>query len=289
MFKAPMPARETERLNALLDYKVLDTVSEKSFDELVLMASQLCGTPVAMVSLVDEHRQWFKAKHGVTTEETPRDISFCGHAIVNPDSVFVVPDSQKDERFADNPLVLGPPNVRFYAGAPLVSASGFAVGTLCVIDHKPREMTPDQLKFLEILSRQVVAQLEIRKALRTTTENFQELQKLSKTVLEQQGLIRAQEKLSVIGNLASGVSHEINNPLAIISGTVHILRFLIQKNEAPEKIISELGRIDTTVIRLTKIGKALRSISGERAAGFKDAKAIEETFLSMMAEAKKSA
>jgi C4-dicarboxylate-specific signal transduction histidine kinase len=121
------------------------------------------------------------------------------------------------------------------------------------------------------------------------THNFQELQVLSKTVLEQQEVIRSQEKLSVIGNLASGVSHEINNPLAIISGTVHILRFLVQKNAPPENIIAELARIDTTVIRLTKIGKALRSISGERAAGFKDAKSIEETFLSMMADAKKSA
>ncbi len=289
MLKAPTPLVEFERLKALLEYEVLDTVSEQSFDDLVKMASHICGTPIALVSLIDSNRQWFKAKHGLDAPETPRDVSFCGHAIVNPGSIFVVPDSFKDDRFADNPLVVGAPNVRFYAGAPLVNDSGFALGTLCVIDHQPRELSADQLTFLEILSRQVVAQLEIRKALRLAKQNFQELQNLSQTVLEQKDVISSHEKLAVIGHLASGVSHEINNPLAIISGTVHIMRFLLQKNEPSDKIIAELGRIDATVIRLNKIGKALRTISGDRAASFKDAKEIEETFLKMMDEAKKSA
>jgi hypothetical protein len=289
MMKAPIHLNETDRLKALLDYNILDTAPEQSFDELVKMASDICGTPIGLVSLVDEKRQWFKAKHGLPAAETSREISFCGHAVVSADSLFVVPDSFKDERFAENPLVLGPPNVRFYAGAKLVSDSGHAVGTLCVIDHQPRELSRDQRKFLEIISHQVVAQLEIRKALRQTTDNLHELQTLSKKVLEQQEIIQSLEKLSVIGHLASGVSHEINNPLAIISGTVHILRYMLQKNDPPEKIINELARIDATVGRLTKIGKALRAISGEHAAGFKDVKSIEESFYAMMEDAKKSA
>lgn len=288
MIKAPIPQNEIERLKALLEYQVMDTPNEDSFDDLVLMASEICNTPIALVSLLDDKRQWFKSRVGLLASETPRDISFCGHAI-QKDEIFVVKDSHKDERFFDNPLVVGPPDVRFYAGAPLITPSGMAIGTLCVIDHQARELSDEQERYLKILSKQVIAQLEIRKSMKKIQESFLELQNLSKQVIDQQDIIKAQEKLAVIGQLSSGVSHEINNPLAIISGSVLIVRTMLQRGDSPEKILGQLGRIDATVSRLTMIGKALRAISSKKAEGFKDVKTIEETFHKMMDEAKKAA
>src|SRR6266699_2427061 len=130
---APLPASEKKRLKVLWQYQVLDTVPEEVFDDLTELAARICEAPIAMITLVDENRQWFKSKVGVTISETSRDISFCSHAIGQPD-LFIVPDATKDERFAQNPLVISEPKVRFYAGAQLVTPDGHALGTLCVID-----------------------------------------------------------------------------------------------------------------------------------------------------------
>jgi GAF domain-containing protein len=187
------PVNEQGRIAALEKYAILDTEPEQSFDDLALLASFVCKTPIALISLVDEDRQWFKSRVGMEASETARDIAFCSTAILQSD-VFVVSDALMDERFRDNPLVVSDPHIRFYAGAPLINEDGYALGTLCVVDRTPRELKPDQKEALKALSRLVLAQLEFRRNLillkealndRTKEEHERqrELQKLQQTLL----------------------------------------------------------------------------------------------------------
>jgi PAS domain S-box-containing protein len=171
--KAPIPENELARLEALQRYAILDTFPEQEFDDLSRLAAMICGTPIALVSLVDADRQWFKAKVGIDDSETPRDIAFCGHAIMQRD-VMVVPDALADERFRTNPLVTDRPKVRFYAGAPLITQEGHALGTLCVLDHVPRDLTPDQKQALQALGRLVVAQIELRRSVSDQSQAIRE-------------------------------------------------------------------------------------------------------------------
>lgn len=159
-----MSVDEEFRLRTLHSYNVLDTAAEKAFDDLTGLAATLCESPISLVSLVAEDRQWFKSRHGLDVTETPREQAFCAHAILEGERLMVVEDTRCDRRFAANPLVTGEPRIRFYAGAPLVVANGARLGTLCVIDRKPHVLTALQREALDVLRNAVVAQLELHRA-----------------------------------------------------------------------------------------------------------------------------
>lgn len=160
----PIPANESLRLRVLERHSILDTAPEAAFDDLARLASQICGTPMAAITLIDAERQWLKSAVGPLGRDGAREHSFCTHALDHSD-LLIVEDAAADDRFADNPSVLGPPGIRFYAGAPLTVAEGVTFGTLCVIDSRPRQLDPAQLDALRVLRRAVIAQLELRRAL----------------------------------------------------------------------------------------------------------------------------
>ncbi len=193
------PVNEQERLAALKQYNLLDTLPEKDFDEIVSLASMICQTPVSLITLVDENRQWFKSRVGFDQEETHRDLAFCAH-VINDEHVMVVPDATKDLRFFDNPLVTGHPDIRFYAGTPLVNPEGYKVGTLCVIDNKPKTLTDIQLQSLKVLSKQVMKQMEFRKK-----------------VIELERLNDNNHKL------LSLISHDLKSPFASLYGLLELV------------------------------------------------------------------
>ncbi|WP_088889547.1 PAS domain S-box protein [Leptolyngbya ohadii] len=202
--KAPLPDNEADRLNALQQYNILDTIPEAAFDDLTRLAAFICGTPIALVSLIDDCRQWFKSRLGLEAIETPRDFAFCAHAILQPDDVLIVPDTLHDERFATNPLVTGEPYIRFYAGAPLITSDGYSLGTLCVIDRVPRQLNADQIQALQALSRQVISQLELRRHLVQVAQTTAELQQAEQARI--QLLAQAQTARNQIANILESIT-----------------------------------------------------------------------------------
>ncbi|MBY0316197.1 MAG: response regulator [Bdellovibrionales bacterium] len=196
------PNNDHERVNELLQLDILDTPSEEEFEDIVFMASSVTGCPISLISLVDHKRQWFKARIGLNAAETDRDISFCGHAITAPgDGLFEVQDTTADERFADNPLVTGNPNIRFYAGQPLVTSNGYKLGTLCVIDRQSRTLTMSQKKQMEILSKQAIRLIEARHKAK-----HEENEKISQT------------------QFLAAMAHEIRTPLTSITGYTEVIK-----------------------------------------------------------------
>jgi signal transduction histidine kinase len=195
---------EIARLEVLRQYQILDTVCEAAFDDLTLLAAQICKTPVALISLIDECRQWFKSKVGLDAESISREIGFCSHTILQPNELFIVPDTLLNQQFANNPLVTCDPYIRFYAGVPLVTPDGYALGTLCVIDRVPRNLSPEQQNSLRILSRQVMSQFELRR-------NLDKLDVI--TTAERQ---RTED-------LISALSHDIRTPLLATRSTLRAM------------------------------------------------------------------
>jgi PAS domain S-box-containing protein len=228
--KAPLPNNEEARLKALHEYAILDTDPEKAFDDLTRLASQICETPIAVVSLVDSDRQWFKSKVGLDASETSRDVAFCAHTILQPD-LFVVPDAEQDMRFSNNPLVTSGPQIRFYAGAPLLTSENVAVGSLCAIDYVPRNLTPQQQEALEILGRQVVTQLKLRRIIAELEEALRQRQETEAALRASEEQYRSLLDLSseTIAVHTEGKLEYINTAGAKLLGAV-----------TPEKLIGKL-------------------------------------------------
>ncbi|GAB3752209.1 sensor histidine kinase [Spirosoma pomorum] len=236
----PEPSQESRRLQALREYEILDSLPELDYDQITSLAAQLCQAPIALISLVDEERQWFKATQGLAVAETPRQFSFCAHAIRQPSQPFLVPDTRQDERFATNPFVTGEPHIVFYAGIPLVDADGFALGSLCVMDVEPRQLSEGQLTALGSLTNQVVKLLALRKANRALLLSEQRYQTLTAALEEQvetrtqaltaanQALQTANERLvranDTLQEFASVASHDLQEPLRKIQSFGKLLQ-----------------------------------------------------------------
>lgn len=208
MKSAFIPQNEEERLRVLNSYKILDTLPEEDYDAIAKIASSICNSPIALISLVDKDRQWFKSNHGIEAKQTPRELAFCAHSILNPDDLFIVNDATKDERFFDNPLTTESPNVIFYAGAPLNTSEGHAIGTLCVIDNKPNELNETQKDALKLLAKQVVGLLELRK-------NNNELKKANRKVT------KLNEQLN---NFAYRLTHDLKSPISGVNFLLDVLK-----------------------------------------------------------------
>lgn len=247
---AAAPENESERLAELKKYFLLDTPAEEAIDQLVRLAAKLCDTPIALVSLVDQDRQWFKSRIGLEATETPRELAFCAHAILKPEETLIVEDTLKDDRFFDNPLVLNDPNIRFYAGAPLKTISGAALGTLCVIDRVPKKLTALQIETLEVLSRQVMFQLELRHVLKFS---FELLQDLDKSKLDKEVIIEdLQDSNMLLEQYASLAAHDIKEPLRAISCFSTLIANKFSKALGLEGL-SYLNKLTEAAIRIQKM------------------------------------
>ncbi|MBB1343457.1 response regulator [Pseudoalteromonas sp. SG43-7] len=229
MKTAQIPADEESRLKALYEYEILDTKAEQVFDDLTQLASEICETPISLISLVDPQRQWFKSKYGIDVDETEREIAFCSHAILQ-DHIFEIPNALLDERFHDNPLVVNNPNIRFYAGAPLVTPKGNTIGTLCVISDKPKKLNQNQINALTILGREVITQLELRLNNRRLTSALEQ-QKIHNEELEV--LKKEADSANTLkGQFLANMTHELRTPL---HGILNLAEFGLAEETSLEK------------------------------------------------------
>lgn len=237
MIIADKPGNELERLQTLNRYEILDSEFESAYDDLTEIASIICNTPIAAISLIDADRQWFKSKIGLRKNETSRDIAFCAHAILH-DNLFVVSDAAADERFFDNPLVTGEPNIRFYAGAPLITHDGYALGTICTMDHVPREISEDQTKALKNLAKQVIYLFELRHSNLMLTKSSN---KLNKTLAKKDKLF-------------SIISHDLKSPFTGILGLSEILKsdYESLSQVEIEEVVNGIHSASTDVLNLVE-------------------------------------
>lgn len=228
MIVAPLPDNEGTRQAELDAFDILDTLPEAAYDAVTQLAASICDVPIALISIVDRDRQWFKSRVGLDAAETSRDLAFCAHAILEPEHLLVVPDATVDARFSENPLVTGDPNIRFYAGAPLVTSTGNALGTICVIDRTPRDLTPDQHAALRALAVQVMALLELRWTVMELEDKQRELEEV----------MRQRE------TFIATVSHEIRTPLSAVVGYVELLTDpgCLLSPEERDELLGTVGR-----------------------------------------------
>lgn len=227
---------ESERLQDLASYSILDTIPERDYDYITAIASEICDTPIALISLIDDKRQWFKSHHGIDATETSKKIAFCAHAINDPEHVFIIEDARTDERFHDNPLVTNEPHVIFYAGVPLISEDGFPLGTLCAIDHSPKVLSQKQINLLSALATQVVNLLKLRK----------------NKLLLQESVLKLKEKNKQLEQYAFIAAHDLKSPLIGISGMIKIFveEYSSKINPEGQEMLSLIESSTDKLIRL---------------------------------------
>ncbi len=254
MQKPQIPLNESDRQLALERYNILDTLPEQEYDDLTQLAASICGTPIALISLIDRDRQWFKSSVGIDTTETPRDISFCAH-IVADNAILNVPDVTQDPRFADNPLVVNHPNLRSYIGIPLTTSDNFTLGSLCVIDRQTRELTPLQIQQLESLSHLVVSQLELRRNNDAANRLVSVLESSKKVSMLQQAILDS-VNLAVIATDLQGVIQSFNSGAELMLG--YEAAEVIGKNLAifhdTNEIIEAAHQLSTELNQTIEIG-----------------------------------
>ena len=237
MTAAPLSAKETLRLAKLYDYGILDTLSETTYDDITALAAHICQTPTALVSLVDINRQWFKSRVGTEVQETPRSMAFCAYTIKGKE-IMLVEDTHQDPTFRDNPLVTGPPYIRFYAGAPLITPDGYALGSLCVLDYQPHHLTPEQLQALQVLSHQVIAQIELsyqRHQLKLSNQQLEQRVKERTASLSSSlyRLLRAQTQL--LKREAASRHNALHDPLTSLPNRSYFLQRLQQSIQLTQR------------------------------------------------------
>lgn len=240
LFMVPpqIPSDDLRRLKELYRYEVLDTSYEDEFNDVVQLAATICKTPIALISLIDAKRQWFKAKYGIEANEFPREISFCGHTITAETAIFEIADATQDERFLDNPLVVSDPYIRFYAGVPLINAGGFKVGTISVLDTKPGILNAEQVFTLQTMARQVVKLLD---------------QNLLNKQLEQQQ-IKLQQQMEMQNRILSIIAHDVRNPIGAVKSIIELnARKILSQQDSVELMNMAGKQIDGTVELLNNL------------------------------------
>ncbi|WP_417860922.1 sensor histidine kinase [Winogradskyella sediminis] len=250
MIAPTKPTNEAERLAALASYNILDSLPEEDYDGITRIAAQICDVPIALISLIDKDRQWFKSRHGLDVTEAPREISFCGHVINEEQNGLMIEDARKDERFFDNPLVVNAPNVVFYGGVPLKTDNGLPLGTLCVIDSKPRVLSDGQKDALDALSRQVINLLTLRKRNVELNDLVGKLE--DKNVdLEQFAYVAAHDIKSPLSNIASLADIFLaENRNKLEQDGVHLIELILKSTEHLYKFLDRLMEYSTKIDQL---------------------------------------
>lgn len=277
------PQNERQRLSALFEYRIMDTLPEVAYDAITRLASSICDTPISLITLVDEKRQWFKSRQGIVELETPREYSFCGHAILEPSRPFIVEDARQDIRFHDNPYTIGEPHVIFYIGVPLVTPSGYPLGTLCAIDEKPKRLSDRQIESLKDLAQQVVMLMELRRISMETERSRLSLVALNGHLeVAREDAERARNEAEKAkddkARFLSTMSHEIRNALSPIIGAcdllsmedltedakevVDILEFSAQTLHSLLDDILDYSKLEVGKVKLEQIPVDLRRLAG---------------------------